>query len=160
MVSRIGMGRIGARNSILGPEGLVHGCLQHALLFLSVIRRVASESARWLGVRQRRLRLAEVVVGRVVEWMWQGLNTRVRARRGLRVPPVQRGRAGTDGGGRSSEPLRLMRACVGRARRGQAKAYNSGMTLHNQKDTGKPKKRAYTNIHAAHAHVMSGRQGR
>eukprot|EP00965_Chrysotila_dentata_P182357 6021657-Pleurochrysis_carterae.AAC.1 len=55
------------------------------------------------------------------------LNTRVRARRGLRVPPALRGRAGVAGGGRSVGPRRLLRACVCRARRGRAKAYVSGM---------------------------------
>eukprot|EP00965_Chrysotila_dentata_P221116 6192205-Pleurochrysis_carterae.AAC.1 len=85
------------------------------------------------------------------------LNTRVRARHGLRVPPVQRVRAGTVGSGRLGAPLRLVRVCMGRSRRGQAKAYDSGMILQNQKHTRKPNKHAYTNIHVAHAYVTSGR---
>eukprot|EP00965_Chrysotila_dentata_P149312 4931508-Pleurochrysis_carterae.AAC.5 len=63
------------------------------------------------------------------------LNTRVRARRGLRVPPELRGRASTAGGCYSVGPCRIVRACVGRARRGRAKAYDSGIILHNQKHT-------------------------
>eukprot|EP00965_Chrysotila_dentata_P234394 6200146-Pleurochrysis_carterae.AAC.2 len=46
----------------------------------------------------------------------RSLNTRALARRGLRVPPELRGRAGTAGGGRSIGPRRLVRACVGCAR--------------------------------------------
>eukprot|EP00965_Chrysotila_dentata_P221778 6192580-Pleurochrysis_carterae.AAC.1 len=93
-----------------------------------------------------------------LEVLWQLLNTRVLARRGLRVPPVLRGRAGTAGGGRSIRPRRLVRSCVGRARRGRAKAYDSGMILHNQKHTGKQNRRANTNTHASHAYVTSGKK--
>eukprot|EP00965_Chrysotila_dentata_P172987 5709066-Pleurochrysis_carterae.AAC.1 len=86
------------------------------------------------------------------------LNTRVRARRGLRVPPAHWGRASEAGGGRSVGPLRLVRVCVCRARRGRAKAYDSGMILHNQKHTGKPNKHANINTHASQAYVTSGRK--